>query len=241
MPASTELDSPHRHLHASRRRTTTASMPPVALDHSVRALRGHVWTHGRAARSVRNDSDGSWPALSWCSAGLAAAHRQRPSSPLAVQHELTQEVGQSILGFQGEAVPALLEYLRTIDLLGHLEHLLLDQLPEELRRADGEDRHADLGLLELLVDAAVLQAHAVGLQHAAQSSGRLDLGDPLGDGLVADRRRIVGLGLDPELPELTFATGDQHLRQMGDPEEGDVPDPHALEVELRGHVLWGEE
>jgi hypothetical protein len=38
-----------------------------------------------------------------------------------------------------------------------------------------------------------------------------------------------------------LVTGDQHLGQMGDPEEGDVPDPHALEVELRGHVLRSEE
>jgi hypothetical protein len=41
-------------------------------------------------------------------------------------------------------------------------------------------------------------------------------GEFLIDRLVGDRRRVAGLGLDPELPELALTTRDQHLGQVRD-------------------------
>jgi hypothetical protein len=66
------------------------------------------------------------------------------------------------------------------------------------------------------------------------------VGDPLVYRLVRDGRRVIRLGLDPELPELPLLSGNEHLRNVRDPEERDVPEPHAPEIELCGYVLRRE-
>jgi hypothetical protein len=104
-------------------------------------------------------------------------------------------------------VAALLEDFRPLDGLGDPEHLVFDVVPEELRSPDRKNRHRKLCLLELAVYAGVLEPRPVRFQDTTKSAGRSEVGDPLVYRFVRDGRRVVRLGLDPELPELPLLSG----------------------------------
>lgn len=132
---------------------------------------------------------------------------------------------------------ALFKNLTSHNLLRKLLRALLDLRAEELGRAYRDDGAGQLLPRRLLVLRCVLEACPVRLEHAPQAAGLFHTLDPVIQSARLDGRGVVALALDEHLPELALVALDEHLGHVRDPEEAQVPAPHAPRFVLRRDVV----